>query len=70
MLLAIKHYLVERKTANLQELAAHFHQSPEVMRDMMAHWIRKGKVTCFKPAGCGTRCQQCLPKFAETYLWV
>lgn len=71
MLLAIKDYLSVRKTASLQELSLHFCKHPEMMRDMMSHWVRKGKVCCLqKPPGCGTRCVQCKPEFAEEYQWV
>ncbi len=71
ILLDIKKYLANKKTVNLQELALHFKQQPDVMRDMLCHWIRKGKIQkAANPVGCGTRCVQCKPEFAEVYTWV
>jgi len=66
--LDIKHYLKEHKVANLQELSLHFQRDPEIMRDMLSHWLRKG-VICRapKPAGCGVSCGQCKPSVAEVY---
>lgn len=70
ILLDIKNYLVAQKTVNLQELSLHFCYDPETMRGMMAHWIRKGKVSVRKPPGCGVRCTQCKPEYAEEYCWM
>lgn len=70
ILLDLKNYLQQRKHVNLQELALHFQTDPEMVRDMMQHWIRKGKVCEFKPAGCGTRCIDCKPALREVYSWV
>ena len=68
MLLEIKHYLISKKTANLQELSLHFKQQPDTMRCLLAHWIRKGKVCeIAKPAGCGSKCQLCKPLVAQVY---
>ncbi len=70
ILIEIKRYLAAKESANLQELALHFKQPPAVMRDMLCHWVRKGKVTKIaKPIGCGTKCTQCAPSFAEVYRW-
>ncbi len=70
MLIAIKEYLIKHRFANLQEISKQFHQSPENMRCMLNHWIRKGKVQCLgKPDGCGTKCHSCNPQHAEVYFW-
>lgn len=70
MLLALRDYLVQKQSANLQEIAWHFKQSPDMIRTLLAHWIRKGRVDrCDKPAGCGSRCQLCKPDVAEVYQW-
>lgn len=70
ILIEIKKYLSDKKTANLQELAFHFNQPPETMRQMVAHWVRKGKVMVLpKPLSCGTGCTQCKPEWAEEYCW-
>jgi hypothetical protein len=69
ILLEIKKYLVARKRVNLQELAAHFQRDPAIMRSMISHWVRKNKVSVIKPVGCGVRCTQCKPEYAEEYEW-
>lgn len=69
MLLSLKTFLKERKSANLQELSLHFSKEPQIMRCMLEHWIRKGKICRLGPAGCKIKCQFC-PQFSETYQWV
>ena len=71
MLLELKDYLVHHRVANLEEMARHFRQEPELMRILLQHWVRKGKVVQRpKPSGCGSRCTQCDPKNAEIYEWI
>ena len=70
MLLLIKEFLKERKSANLQELSLHFSENPENIRSLMVHWIRKGRVRHQKKLsvrGCGTKCQNCS---VEVYQWI
>lgn len=69
-LLAIKHYLSEVKIANLANLTAYFKKHPDLLRDMLAHWIRKGKIRKFaKSALCGGKCVKCDPMMVEIYEW-
>ena len=71
MLLLLRDFLRQKHTANLQEIAWHLKQSPELTRTLLEHWIRKGRVSpCEKPSGCGTRCQSCRPEYAQVYQWV
>lgn len=71
MLLSIKKFLKEQKSANLQELSFYFCKHPDTMRYLLAHWIRKGKIRLVvKPKNCGIKCQACQPQFAEVYQWV
>lgn len=71
MLLELKAYLSTRKIINLKELSAHFAKDPELMRQMLTHWIRKGKVCLVaKPNHCGSSCQMCQPEIAEIYQWL
>lgn len=71
MLLSIKTFLKERKSADLQELSFHFRKHPDTMRLLLAHWVRKGKIChLVKPTGCCTKCQSCQSQFAEVYHWV
>jgi len=71
-LLAIKEHLVKIKLASLSNLSAHFNQiSPDLLRDMLSHWMRKGKVRCFKKTPfCGGKCNKCDVTLTEIYEWV
>ena len=71
MLLDIKQYIRERQTANLQEIAWHFKLTPDIARDMLQHWLRKGAIKRIdNPPGCGSDCMRCKPKYAEVYCFV
>lgn len=71
MLLQLRDYLQARESANLQEMAWHFNQSPETVRCWLGHWLQKGRVCRVEnPLGCGTKCQVCQPQLAEVYRWV
>lgn len=70
ILLAVKQYFQGKPTANLMELSYHFKKSPQMMRFVLQHWIRKGCLKVLpKPQQCGTRCTSCQPENAETYIW-
>lgn len=71
-LLAIKDYLTKVKLASLANLCAHFNYSnQDVLRDMLDHWIRKGKVRCFlKTPFCGGKCVKCDKSIVEIYEWI
>lgn len=71
ILLEIKNYLAEKKVSNLQEIAFHFKRDPLVMRDMLAHWVKKGVIAQVdKPQGCQTSCVQCRPELVAVYQYV
>jgi len=71
ILLDIKRYLQQRNTANLQEIALHFQLSPDVVSDMLQHWVRKGVIKKGEnPSGCGSTCLRCDPKLAQVYVFV
>ncbi|HDN26665.1 MAG TPA: hypothetical protein ENG03_06145, partial [Thioploca sp.] len=44
ILTELKSYLVENKRAVLKDLAHHFETTPDAVKGMLEHWIRKGKV--------------------------
>lgn len=70
ILLDIKCYLKERKRTNLWELSLHFQRDPEIMRDMLSHWLRKGVVVkMLNSTACGVKCIQCETSVSEVYLW-
>ncbi len=71
MLLEIKQFMQEKYVANLEQIATHIHQTPDLTRELLEHWVRKAKLEKLSsPPGCGTRCQQCRPKYAEVYKWI
>ncbi len=70
MLTEIRAYLQERGQAPLADIARHLDVTPEVARDMLALWIRKGKVRrMVATPSCGTSCSQCDPATTEIYAW-
>ena len=70
MLAAVRDYLQQRGQAILSDIALHFDISPEVARQMLEIWIRKGKVQRTRAtASCGTSCSQCDPAATELYSW-
>jgi len=44
MLLELKKYLMNKQEVTLEELSRHFKEAPEIIEDMLEHWINKGKV--------------------------
>ena len=70
MLAAVRDYLQQRGQATLSDIALHFDISPEVARQMLEIWVRKGKVQRTRAtASCGTSCSQCDPAATELYSW-
>lgn len=68
ILIEIKNYIAQKNTATLQELSFRFQRDPELMRQMLQHWIRKGVIIKLDaPVGCGSRCTQCRPEIAQEY---
>lgn len=67
----IKRYLMERHRASLEDIAMHFDASPDAVRGMLDHWIRKGRVTKESiDMACGDSCNKCAPATTEIYTWV
>ncbi len=70
ILIELKHYLSEKKRVSLNELAYHFDTTPEAIRGMLEHWIRKGKIRRAEGA-CGKSGCHCHldPATLEIYEW-
>ncbi|MGD9157113.1 MAG: FeoC-like transcriptional regulator [Desulfobacteraceae bacterium] len=66
----IKQYLIDNRSASLADLSVRFHTGTDVMRGMLEHWIRKGKLrkldNCFSCSGC---CSFCKSDHTELYEW-
>ena len=70
MLADIRAYLQERGQATLADIARHLDVTPELARDMLELWIRKGKVQrLVATPSCGTSCAQCDSATTEIYVW-
>jgi len=70
-LLAIRDHMMQVKMASLSHLCSVFKLSPDNLRCMLMHWIRKGKIRqCMKKPACGSRCFKCPTTSVEIYEWV
>jgi putative ferrous iron transport protein C len=71
-LIAIKTHLMKIKLASLASLCAHFNNAdPDLLRTMLCHWVRKGKVRCIKKTPfCGQKCMKCDVTAIEIYEWI
>lgn len=71
MLMQIRDYCAQRGLVSLHDLTLHFQIEAEVMRGMLEHWIRKGKLCKQAPCGgCVSSCGGCNPTFNEFYRWL
>ncbi|WP_263078933.1 FeoC-like transcriptional regulator [Endozoicomonas sp. Mp262] len=68
MLIAIRDYISHRGACSLAEISMHFKTSPDAMRGMLSHWVRKGIITT-ENSGCGKGCVSCSPEQLELYRW-
>lgn len=70
-LLDIKQHMMEVKMASLSSLSVRFHGDTELLRAMLAHWVRKGKLRqCMKTPRCGVSCGMCSAHTTEIYEWI
>lgn len=65
----LKSYLVMRKRAPIQDLVSHFDSSPDAIRGMLAHFVRKGQVRQLEVDGMCGGCQKCDAYNLEIYEW-
>ncbi len=69
-LLAIKNHMMKVKIASLSNICMCLKIDPDLLRNMLAHWMRKGKIRkCMKTPACGTKCMQCSSLTTELYEW-
>ncbi len=70
-LLDIKNYMMQVRIASLSSLCIYFNSEANILRDMLAHWVRKGKMRqCMKTPNCGVKCGKCSVLQTEIYEWV
>ena len=72
ILTELRNYLRDRKRATLMDIAIHFETTPDAVRGMLAHWIRKKKVRILPlDSVCSDKgCGKCSPMSLEIYEWV
>ncbi|MBO9481476.1 MULTISPECIES: FeoC-like transcriptional regulator [Gammaproteobacteria] len=72
MLIKIRDYLKQQKVCSLADLSVKFNTTPEAMRGMLSHWLRKGQLSCEQPGcfvACKKGCVSCDPAELEIYRW-
>jgi hypothetical protein len=71
MVIALKSYLSEKKTATLKELCLYLQQSPDTVRQILSFWLMKGcvlAVTSESPCSTCTGCSK--GATTESYQWI
>jgi len=66
----LKAYLIEHGQATLTDLTHHFRCEPALVKTMLEHWIRKGKVEHFKKEACKNGCCNCSNLDLDIYRWL
>ena len=56
-LIELKEYLQQRPQVPLVDIAHHFDTEPDVVRGMLDHWVRKGKVLYIQGVACNKGCR-------------
>lgn len=70
-LIEIKNYLMQARMTSLSSLCAYFNCESEVLRCMLSHWVRKGRVRMLSQAlACKSACFKCDVREVEIYEWV
>lgn len=61
VLIDLKTYLQAHGQTSMRDLSTHFHLTPDALRGMLAHWMRKGRVERHDFTGgcsCGSKSRQ------------
>ncbi|MDX2425982.1 MAG: FeoC-like transcriptional regulator [Cycloclasticus sp.] len=71
ILLDIKNYLKQARSAPVRDIALHFKLTEDDARSMLDHWVRKGQAIK-QPIGtlCQGGCNSCAPNTIEIYQWL
>ena len=70
MLLELKQFLINKKTANVKDIAAHLNCEEEVVRDMLLQCETRGLVKrVMQPVGCNSSCASCDQPELEVVAW-
>ncbi|WP_294536868.1 FeoC-like transcriptional regulator [uncultured Rhodoblastus sp.] len=68
-LIDAKAYLIDRRRATLCDIATHFESTPDAARQVLQHWVAKGRVNLLQGLPCKTGCS-CSARPDEVYEWV
>lgn len=69
-LVELKNYLSSHQMATVSEIAGFFAADPEMVRNMLDVWMRKGKVTSHQVSKCNGCKQTCTSSTAmEVFQW-
>jgi hypothetical protein len=69
VLIELRDYVMERGRVSMRDLVCRFEKEPEAIRQMLEHWIRKGRIA--RESGCppcGAGCCKCDPELTEFYV--
>ncbi|MEG3616849.1 FeoC-like transcriptional regulator [Magnetovibrio sp. PR-2] len=69
LLSELRDYVQEHERAALSDLMVRFEASPDVLRDILAHLIRKGRVQAVDGPKCDSCCK-CAAETLEIYEWI
>lgn len=69
MLSELRDYVRERGRVPLSDMTVRFETGSDVLRDMLAHLIRKGRVQTVDGPTCDGCCK-CAPETLEIYEWI
>ena len=70
ILLKVRDEIQAKGQISLEDLCAIFQVDPLVMKDMLAHWLRKGVIRRWGSGPlCSKSCAHCKPGETEVYLW-
>ena len=71
ILTELKTYLIENKRVPLIDMAHRFDVTPDALKGMLEHWIRKGKVRLLEGSRCSKGCcSQGDPTLLQIYEWI
>lgn len=71
MILTLKYLLIQQGKCSLKDLATQLGISSELTRDMLQHYLKKGKIKrCSSMLNCQRSCGACSTKLDEHYEWV
>lgn len=70
-LIELKNYMMQVRIATLPNLCQVFKQDAVMVKCLLSHWIKKGKIRqCGNADNCASKCQGCPAQSIERYEWV